>query len=53
MIAEGVENSTQREWLARHDCATMQGFLVAPGLPEEQAAEFPARLDWANWPPGD
>lgn len=50
VIAEGVETMAQRDWLAAHDCAIMQGFLVAPGLSVEQARAFPAQLDWHNLP---
>ncbi|MDD2162620.1 EAL domain-containing protein [Pseudomonas sp. MIL19] len=50
VIAEGVETMAQRDWLAQHDCAIMQGFLVAPGLSVEQANAFPAQVDWHNLP---
>ncbi|PTS85585.1 two-component system response regulator [Pseudomonas sp. HMWF032] len=50
VIAEGVETMAQRDWLAQHHCAIMQGFLVAPGLSVEQARAFPAQLDWHNLP---
>lgn len=50
VIAEGVETMAQRDWLAQHDCAIMQGFLVAPGLSVEQAKTFPAAVDWHNLP---
>ncbi|OEC37439.1 PAS domain S-box-containing protein/diguanylate cyclase (GGDEF) domain-containing protein [Pseudomonas cuatrocienegasensis] len=46
VIAEGVETQAQREWLVAHQCAIMQGFLVAPGLPIERALALPAQLDW-------
>lgn len=46
VIAEGVETQAQREWLVEHQCAIMQGFLVAPGLPIERALALPAQLDW-------
>ena len=49
VIAEGVETHAQREWLAQHSCGTMQGFLVAPGLPREQADAFPRQFDWVDW----
>ncbi|MBK9137092.1 MAG: EAL domain-containing protein [Betaproteobacteria bacterium] len=32
VIAEGVENEPQREFLVREGCAEMQGFLFAPAL---------------------
>lgn len=50
VIAEGVETMAQRDWLVQHDCAIMQGFLVAPGLSVEQASSFPAQLDWQHLP---
>ncbi|NQD96498.1 EAL domain-containing protein, partial [Pseudomonas sp. CrR25] len=50
VIAEGVETMAQRDWLVEHQCAIMQGFLVAPGLSAEQAQQFPAQLDWAALP---
>ena len=50
VIAEGVETMAQRDWLAAHNCAIMQGFLVAPGLNTEQIKTFPAQLDWHNLP---
>ena len=51
VIAEGVETLEQRDWLIAHRCTTMQGFLVAPGLPADKASVFPPRLDWASWQP--
>lgn len=46
VIAEGVETHAQREWLLAHQCAIMQGFLVAPGLPIEQALALTPQVDW-------
>jgi diguanylate cyclase (GGDEF)-like protein len=51
VVAEGVETLAQRDWLIAHRCTTMQGFLVAPGLPAERAGAFPPRLDWSTWRP--
>jgi len=48
VIAEGVENQTQRQWLVHHNCAIMQGFLVSPALPFEAAMQMPAQLDWEH-----
>ncbi|MBT9529207.1 MAG: EAL domain-containing protein, partial [Pseudomonas sp.] len=50
VIAEGVETLAQRNWLVSHNCAVMQGFLVAPGLPLAQAQNFPLTLDWQRLP---
>ncbi|MDG9924315.1 MULTISPECIES: EAL domain-containing protein [unclassified Pseudomonas] len=53
VVAEGVETLEQRDWLIAHHCTTMQGFLVAPGLPVERAGAFPPRLDWTSWRPDE
>ncbi|MBD9423990.1 EAL domain-containing protein [Pseudomonas sp. PDM15] len=53
VVAEGVETLEQRDWLIAHRCTTMQGFLVAPGLPVERAGAFPPRLDWSSWRPDE
>ena len=50
VIAEGVETQAQREWLTRHQCSIMQGFLVAPGVPASIAMQMPAQLDWSTLP---
>ena len=50
VIAEGVETQEQREWLTRHNCNIMQGFLVAPGIPAGSAMQVPALLDWNRLP---
>lgn len=50
VIAEGVETQAQRDWLVRHHCSIMQGFLVAPGIPADAAMQVPAQLDWAALP---
>jgi len=47
VIAEGVETMAQRDWLIDHQCAVMQGFLVAPGLSAQAAEAFPTQIDWA------
>ncbi len=41
VVAEGVENAAQLEWLKARDCQIVQGFLFAPALP---AADFLAWL---------
>jgi EAL domain-containing protein (putative c-di-GMP-specific phosphodiesterase class I) len=50
VVAEGVETMAQRDWLVAHQCAIMQGFLVAPGLAAPQVQQFPAQLDWSALP---
>ena len=39
LVAEGVDSEIQFDWLSRHGCKQMQGFLFAPGL---AAADMPA-----------
>ena len=46
VIAEGVENLAQRDWLVEHGCQVMQGFLVAPGLTIDDTLSFPSKVDW-------
>jgi len=50
IIAEGVETHEQRRWLLEHRCAIMQGWLVAPALPFDQALRIPSQLDWQQLP---
>jgi len=50
VIAEGVESEEQRQWLLDHHCATMQGWLVAPALPLDEALKVPGQLDWSQVP---
>jgi EAL domain-containing protein (putative c-di-GMP-specific phosphodiesterase class I) len=33
VTAEGVETEEQRDWLARHGCDEIQGFLVSRAVP--------------------
>ena len=44
VVAEGVETTTQRDFLLRHDCRLMQGFLFDRPLP---AATFERLLSRA------
>jgi diguanylate cyclase (GGDEF)-like protein/PAS domain S-box-containing protein len=41
VIAEGVENEAQREFLVQNGCYNYQGFLFAPPLPIEEFEHFP------------
>ena len=50
VIAEGVETLAQRDWLIEHGCEIMQGFLVAPGMPVDDALAFPREVDWSLCP---
>ncbi len=40
VIAEGVENEAQRDFLLRHGCVEMQGFHFSRGLPAKEAEAF-------------
>jgi diguanylate cyclase (GGDEF)-like protein len=40
LVAEGVESRVQFDWLFRHGCRQMQGFLFAPGLSATDLAHF-------------
>jgi EAL domain-containing protein (putative c-di-GMP-specific phosphodiesterase class I) len=42
VVAEGVETLAQRDYLAKLECESFQGFLCSPGLP---AAEFEVLMD--------
>jgi EAL domain-containing protein (putative c-di-GMP-specific phosphodiesterase class I) len=46
VVAEGVETVAQRDWLIANGCDVMQGFLVSPAVPAEQARAFPSQLNW-------
>lgn len=37
VVAEGVEHSVQKEYLLRHGCDLMQGFLFSRPVPDEKA----------------
>lgn len=40
VVAEGVEQESQRRFLADKGCATLQGFLFSQALPPEELARF-------------
>jgi len=45
VTAEGVETDAQREFLLRHGCNEIQGFVIAPALaPEDLIARFVGRV---------
>jgi len=52
VIAEGVETREQRQWLLQHECAIMQGWLVAPALSFDAAMQVPTQVDWDRLPLG-
>jgi diguanylate cyclase (GGDEF)-like protein len=40
VVAEGVENETQRAFLERHGCDVYQGHLLSPPLPASKMAQY-------------
>ncbi|MGD8562184.1 MAG: EAL domain-containing protein, partial [Desulfarculaceae bacterium] len=40
VVAEGVETTNQLEFLRRHNCQMMQGFLFSPPVPAEELADL-------------
>ena len=47
VVAEGVENEGQREWLTERGCDRAQGWLFSRALPPERCGELP------GWPRGE
>lgn len=50
VIAEGVENDTQREFLLAAGCDEFQGFLFSPALPPRDFLDLVARVGLADPP---
>lgn len=48
VIAEGVENETQLDYLRRLGCEYFQGFLVSPALPAEEFHRFATEYRRSN-----
>jgi EAL domain-containing protein (putative c-di-GMP-specific phosphodiesterase class I) len=40
VVAEGVENETQRTFLERHGCDVYQGHLLSPPLPASKMEQY-------------
>lgn len=40
VVAEGVEQEFQLEYLKNHNCDLMQGYLKSRPLPEEEAGKY-------------
>ncbi|MFH1061131.1 MAG: EAL domain-containing protein [Pseudomonadota bacterium] len=45
VVAEGVENRQQMEFLLKHQCSLMQGYLFSPPVPPEQFRQL-CRQPW-------
>jgi len=50
VIAEGVEQIEQRNWLFEHNCSIMQGWLAYKALEFKQALQVATQLDWSKLP---
>ncbi len=53
VIAEGVENESQLEFLRDHGCKQVQGYIISPALPGEEMKEYlknkePELVAWAT-----
>lgn len=46
-VAEGVEETSQRDFLLREGCNIAQGYLYSPPVPAEEIG-----LSWQRWQPG-
>lgn len=40
VVAEGVEDDVQKEYLMRHDCDILQGYLYSRALNEHDSLDF-------------
>lgn len=40
VVAEGVENEEQRKYLEKHECDTLQGYLISKPLEQEKAIDY-------------
>lgn len=45
VVAEGVENETQLEYLTLQQCDTIQGWIFSKALPKDQALEFTRKIN--------
>lgn len=50
VIAEGVENERQQQFLLANGCHIMQGFLFSPALPADQFTDFIRQYQAKNAP---
>jgi diguanylate cyclase (GGDEF)-like protein len=53
VVAEGVEEVEQMEFLRRHGCTEFQGFLFSPAVPAETFATLTRRDSAAPWCPAE
>lgn len=45
VVAEGVENKNQYEYLVSHECDYIQGFYFSKPLPEKEFAKLLVKKD--------
>lgn len=48
VIAEGVENETQRLFLDLNNCYLFQGYLIGRPLPIAEIDQFPEQANWGR-----
>ncbi len=48
VIAEGVENETQRLFLELNNCYLFQGYLIGRPLPIAEIDQFPEQANWGR-----
>ncbi|MDE2234287.1 MAG: EAL domain-containing protein [Gammaproteobacteria bacterium] len=52
VVAEGVENADQLEWLQMESCALIQGFLLSEPLDAHSCEKLMTAHAWGRLPPG-
>lgn len=50
VVAEGVETSTQAQWLRDHRCDEIQGYWLAEPMPAAEVTRFIQNRSWAGAP---
>ena len=48
VLAEGVETEAERDWLKRHGCDVIQGFLISKAVPDSDLAMMILKQNFAH-----